>query len=112
MLEDSKTPGGNGSPLPKPEPNSKKRKRTATSTPSKTAIDLTNDYDGQDSPTSSKKKKAATPRKSKDEEKRLRRFRQKAPSTYLEKLHRATTQRYDGRPAIPRQDLIIATGCS
>jgi hypothetical protein len=28
-----------------------------------------------------------------EKEKRLRRFRQKAPQTYLEKLHRATTQR-------------------
>ena len=76
------------------EPLTKKRKRTATSTPSK-LVDLTNDDDAREvaSP-SKKKKKAATPKKATDEEKRLRRFRQHAPSTYLEKLHRATTQRY------------------
>ena len=76
------------------EPSNKKRKRTATSTPSKVLVDLTSDHDAGDlmSP-SKKKKKNATPKKGKDEEKRLRRFRSHAPSTYSEKLHRATTQR-------------------
>ncbi|KAL2055588.1 hypothetical protein ABVK25_004396 [Lepraria finkii] len=58
------------------------------------AIDLTAEDDAQvQSPPSKKKKKGASPREVKDEEKRLRRFRQYAPSSYLEKLNRATTQR-------------------
>ena len=78
------------------EPPTKKRKRNATVTPRKgkgkvpelTAID-----DAQIQSPPSKRKEAASPRKTKDEEKRLRRFRQHAPSSYVEKLNRATTQR-------------------
>ena len=41
-----------------------------------------------------KRKKPQSPVKSKDEEKRLRVFRKKAPQSYLEKLSRATSQRH------------------
>ncbi|KAK4694014.1 hypothetical protein P7C71_g3489, partial [Lecanoromycetidae sp. Uapishka_2] len=95
MIEDpQKGAGIDGSPA-KPESPAKKRKRSATSTPSKTkgkAVDLTfDDEAGIEAPSS--KKKRASPKKVKDEEKRLKRFRQHAPSSFQEKLHRATTQR-------------------
>lgn len=67
----------------------KKRKRN---TPVKTMADSGNAHDLHAASSPSKKKKATT--KKPDEEKRLKRFRSKAPSSYLEKLHRATTQRY------------------
>ncbi|MCJ1279736.1 hypothetical protein MMC21_007560 [Puttea exsequens] len=81
---------------PESEPPTKKRKgnvTTKSTTPKKQVIDLTaaDDVSTQASP--SKKGKKATSKKAKDEEKRLRRFRDNAPSSYLEKLHRATTQR-------------------
>lgn len=41
-----------------------------------------------------KKRKPQSPVKSKNEEKRLRVFRKKAPQSYLEKLSRATSQRH------------------
>lgn len=69
---------------------SKKRKLTATSTTKSKGqvIGLTQEDEPQ-----AKKKKAVSTRKAKDEEKRLRRFRPYAPSSYLERLNRATTQR-------------------
>lgn len=57
-------------------------------------IDLTGD-DGDDiqivTPSKRKKSKATS---STDEEKRLKIFRKSAPSSYMDKLHRAQTQRY------------------
>ena len=76
-------------------PTTRKRKRNATAAPSKTekpAMDLMAEEEAELAKPSSTKKKA-TPQKAKDNEKRLRRFRQHAPASYLEKLHRATTQR-------------------
>ena len=93
MIEGNQKSVENGSPASKPVATLKKRKRTATPTPSK-IIDLTEEYDGQENSSPiKKKKKPSTPKKAKDQEKRLRRFRSHAPSTYLDKLHRATTQR-------------------
>lgn len=66
--------------------------------PSKAVVDHANDNDAQ-SVSSPPKKKRATPRKA-DEEKRLKRFRQKPPGSYLEKLHRATTQRSVMSPSV------------
>ena len=63
----------------------------------KRAIDLTtspdNENQDQDILLTSPKKKAATKKRAKDEEKRLRQFRVKAPKSYLDKLERATSQR-------------------
>ena len=76
-------------------PTTRKRKRNATAAPSKAempAMDLMAEEEAElvkPSPT----KKKATPHEAKDKEKRLRRFRDHAPASYLEKLHRATTQR-------------------
>lgn len=86
------------------DPPKEKRARATRATSRKgkekgKVIDLTAEDDAQvKSPPSKKKKKGASPREVKDEEKRLRRFRQYAPSSYLEKLNRATTQRYKRRP--------------
>ena len=55
-------------------------------------IDLTTEDQDLESPVS-KKRKPVTPRKSKDEEKRLKVFRKQAPQSYLEKLSRALAQR-------------------
>ena len=72
---------------------SKKRKMAATSTPkSKGPVMNLTDETRVHSP-SAKKKKGASSRKAKDGEKRMRRFRLHAPSSYLERLNRATTQR-------------------
>ncbi len=79
MLEDTATSVGGGSP----------RKRNA---PSKAVVDHVNDDEAQAVSSPPKKKRVNLQKK--DEEKRLRRFRQKAPGSYLDKLHRATTQRY------------------
>ena len=58
----------------------------------RTFIDLT--AEDEDFETSvSKKRKPVTPRKSKEEEKRLKVFRKQAPQSYLEKLSRALGQR-------------------
>lgn len=73
MLEDTTNSVGGGSP----------RKRNP---PSKAVVHYATDDDAQTV--------SSPPKKKKDEEKRLRRFRQKPPESYLEKLHRATTQRY------------------
>ncbi|KAK3171139.1 hypothetical protein OEA41_003223 [Lepraria neglecta] len=80
------------------DPPTEKKKRVTRTTLRKgkgkgKAIDLTAEDDAQVQSPPSKKKKGASPRKAKDEEKRLRRFRQHVPSSYLEKLNRATTQR-------------------
>lgn len=66
-----------------------KRKRIEPSTPSKSkpVIDLT-----ADTPPSKKKAKSS-PKKSDTTEKRLKRFRDHAPMNYLDRLHRAQTQR-------------------
>ncbi len=74
---------------------SKKRKIAAASTPkSKGAVvDLTQQDETETYFSPTKKKKIASSRKGKDEEKRLRRFRTHAPSSYRERLSRATTQR-------------------
>ena len=84
------------------DPPTEKRNRAIRATSRKRkgkAIDLTAEDDAQvQSPPSKKKKEGASLRKVKDGEKRLRRFRQHAPSSYLEKLNRATTQRYKRGP--------------
>lgn len=49
---------------------------------------------------SAKKRKMASPKK-KDEEKRLRHFRSRAPGTYLQRLERARSQRYEGPLPLP-----------
>ena len=76
-------------------PTTRKRTRDATAAPSKAekpVIDLTAEEEAESAKPSPKKKKAS-PQKAKDTEKRLKRFRDHAPGSYLEKLHRATTQR-------------------
>lgn len=76
-------------------PASKKRKVPAALSRKRkeTTPDLTLE-DGFQNPSSlAKKKKGASSCNKKDEEKRLRRFRQHPPSSYLERLNRATTQR-------------------
>jgi len=75
------------------------KRRKVTNTPTSTSrgkakvIDLTGD-DGDDveivTPSKRKKPKAHS---GQDEEKRLKMFRKSAPLTYLDKLHRAQTQR-------------------
>ena len=76
-------------------PMTRKRKRDATAASSKAEkpiMDLMAEEEAELAKPSPRKKKA-TPKKAKDNEKRLRRFRDHAPASYLEKLHRATTQR-------------------
>lgn len=46
-----------------------------------------------ESPLKKAKKMADSPRKDEKEEKRLRRFRERAPQSYLERLARANSQR-------------------
>lgn len=94
MIEDEPTLPVDEAPRTKPSV-SKKRKLAATSTPKSKgpAVDLAQEDEAQAHSPPAKKKKGATPRKAKDEEKRLRRFRAHAPSSYLERLNRATTQR-------------------
>ncbi|KAL9125330.1 MAG: hypothetical protein Q9217_005450 [Psora testacea] len=88
-------PSSQASRMRKPESSTGKRKRTATSTPSKTKTPTTDPTEEADIeyPSPSKKKKKASPEKGTSEEKRLKRFRDHAPHSYLEKLYRATTQR-------------------
>ncbi|CAD6590956.1 MAG: hypothetical protein ASARMPREDX12_005305 [Alectoria sarmentosa] len=94
---------------------SKKRKMAATSTPkSKGPVMNLTDETRVHSP-SAKKKKGASSRKAKDGEKRMRRFRLHAPSSYLERLNRATTQRmfvidrtHGGTPEIPEETIELA----
>lgn len=73
----------------------KKRKMAAkfTSKSDGPIMDLTQEDDTQAHSPPAKKKKGVSSRKAKEEEKRLRRFRAHAPSSYLERLNRATTQR-------------------
>ena len=76
-------------------PMTRKRKRDATAASSKAenpVMDLMAEEETKTAKPSPTKKKAI-PKKAKDNEKRLRRFRDHAPASYLEKLHRATTQR-------------------
>ena len=74
----------------KPSSTTGKRKRNAT-TDVRTAVSDEADPDTEYlAPIKPKKR---SPKKSKEEEKRLRRYRSHAPSSYLEKLSRATTQR-------------------
>ena len=75
----------------------KKRKIPATSPPKSKGPtrDLTLEDGFQThSPLAKKKKKGASSCNKKDEEKRSRRFRPHPPSSYLERLNRATTQRW------------------
>ena len=78
----------------------KKRKRPSGSVPAPPdkvhVVDLTRDDSeaDRDLATTPKKKKMKAPSKGQSEEKRLRVFRKKAPLSYLEKLERATGQRY------------------
>ena len=74
---------------------SKKRKMAATSTSKSKEpfVDLNQQDEAQSNHPPAKKKKAASSRTGKGGEKRLRRFRSHAPSSYLERLNRATTQR-------------------
>lgn len=58
-------------------------------------MDLTQKDESQAHSPPAKKIKCASTRKAKDEEKRLKRFRPQPPSSYLERLNRATTQRWE-----------------
>lgn len=116
MIEDPPTSPVDGAPRSEPSA-SKKRKLAATSTPKSKGpvIDLTQGDEAQAQSSPAKKKKGASSRKAKDEEKRLRRFRPHAPSSYLERLNRATTQRMfvihrarGGTPEIPEETIDLA----
>lgn len=74
---------------------SKKRRMAATSTPKSKGpvMNPTQQDENEVQYPSAKKKKGISHRKAKGEEKRLRRFRGYPPSSYLERLNRATTQR-------------------
>ncbi|KAL9102586.1 MAG: hypothetical protein Q9163_002266 [Psora crenata] len=82
-------PKSEASEDPKQESLTRKRKRTTTCTPSKLRTPTA--HLGCSTP--GKKKKILSSGKVKPKEKRLKRFRNHAPGSYLEKLHRATTQR-------------------
>ena len=94
------------------KPSSKrKRKQSAIDTPTKpkAVIDLT-----ADTPPS-KKKARGSPKKTDSAEKRTRRFRQSAPSSYLDRLDRAQNQRMfvidrtpRGSIECPEEDVQIA----
>ena len=73
----------------------KKSKTTSTSTPKRKrpVTALTQEDETEIYSPSAKKKKIASSRKANDKEKRLRRFRAHATSSYKERLNRATTQR-------------------
>ena len=88
--------------VPVSGPMTRKRKRDATAAPSKveqpvTEVMVEEEEEPAKAPSTKKAEtsptKKTTPQKAKDKEKRLRRFRDHAPASYLEKLHRATTQR-------------------
>ena len=74
-------------------PTRKRRGRAPTSTNRDFPIYLTNEDDDL-IVKRAKKRKTASPRKGKDEEKRMRMFRKHPPQSYLEKLNRAIGQRY------------------
>ncbi|MCJ1380512.1 hypothetical protein MMC17_003620 [Xylographa soralifera] len=73
-------------------PTRKRRRGAPTSTSRDSPIDLTNE-DDDPLEISAKKRKTASPRKGKDEEKRMKMFRKHPPQSYLEKLNRALEQR-------------------
>ena len=77
--------------------SSKKRKMAAISTSKSKEpfVDLNQQDEVQSYYPPGKKKKGASSRNGKGGEKRLRRFRPHAPSSYLERLNRATTQRFE-----------------
>ena len=66
---------------------------TAAKRKRKMVVDLTFDDEAELEPQSPKKKAQASKKKPDDGEKRLKRYRQHASASYLEKLNRATTQR-------------------
>ena len=70
-----------------------KKRKMATPKSKGPVVDLTQQDETQINSPPTKKKKGASSRKKIDGEKRLRRFRPHAPSSYLERLNRATTQR-------------------
>ncbi|MCJ1476629.1 hypothetical protein MMC13_005297 [Lambiella insularis] len=74
-------------------PSRKRRRPTVASSTHESLIDLTTNDEDEAIITNSKKRKTASPRKGKDEEKRLRVFRKQPPQSYLEKLSRAQSQR-------------------
>ena len=77
----------------KPNTSPSRHSKNAAPTPGKrTYIDLTTEDQDFEAPVT-KKRKPGTPRKSKDEEKRLKVFRKQPPQSYLEKLSRALGQR-------------------
>jgi len=78
----------------------KKRKRTLVQKKKLPVVDPTSEASLENS-SSLKKKTNPSPGKDKNEEKRLRVFRKRAPQSYLEKLHRATSQRYVALPSNP-----------
>jgi len=86
---------------PSASPSTVKRRKTTTTSASTLGgkvklIDLTGDDDEEvEIVTPPKKKRSKAAATSQDEEKRLKMFRKKAPLSYLEKLNRALTQRYD-----------------
>jgi len=91
-----------GSTLAESPPVAKKRKRAITqvSAPSGkrgnvSVVDLTEEDDGErmGQLKPAKKRKTNSPRKDQGEEKRLRKFREKAPLSYTGKLERAMGQR-------------------
>lgn len=88
MIEDPQVPAEPSVSSPVKQ-RVRKRRRTATKGQ---ITDLTAEDDSQPISPKEKKTKGSSPSKTK-EEKRLKRFRHQAPATYLERLHRATTQR-------------------
>ncbi len=84
-----------------PTPVLKKRKRTLVQKKKLPVVDPTSEASLENSSSSKKKKTDPPPGKDKNEEKRLRVFRKRAPQSYLEKLHRATSQRYVALPSNP-----------
>ena len=81
--------------------SSKLKTNSTKTSKSKKAVDNDNGYatfptEDASSPFQEKEKKSQPPTKDKNEEKRLRVFRKRAPLSYLEKLERATSQRCVG----------------
>ncbi len=83
---------------------SKKRKRVSNETAGTLSGNVNNpthdETDLHTTPTRKKGKESVNA--SVGKEKRLRNFRRKAPQTYLEKLHRATTQRCEATSLFKR----------
>ena len=79
------------------ESTASKKRKIPSASPAKrkeSNPDLTLEDGFQTSSPLAKKKKGASSCNKKDEEKRSRRFRRHPPSSYLERLNRATTQRW------------------